>query len=282
MPTSKIKTGTLIWLIVGFLWSIFMGVTAVSMGFGSLFPSLNYIAKPFVCPTGQMVLEENVSTPLPGTTYTILHWYCVDAQSGSKTELNPFTINLYAGLFYGLLIFGAVLSIWYVYSRRDPSKQTSESRQREAWVQTIIVIVIFVGITLFNLIPLFRSMNVTPTSTPEYTPTAISLTFQALSSGTPVVFDSTDKPLANWNGVPVMPQAMAGQQTNEQTYTFRVPVDSGTIESFYHDQLKSLGWNLADEKFLGMMFTKDTGTLLVTLAPDIDLQSWVVTLVLIP
>jgi hypothetical protein len=41
---------------------------------------MNLIAGPFVCPGGKMILEENVSNPLPGTTYTIIHWYCVDKQ----------------------------------------------------------------------------------------------------------------------------------------------------------------------------------------------------------
>jgi hypothetical protein len=280
----QIKSSTIIWLIVGFLWSIFMGVTAVSMGFGSVFPSLNYIAKPFVCPAGQMALEENVSHPLPGTTYTILHWYCVDARSGAKTELNPFAINLCAGPLYGVLIFVMVLIIWYFYSHWDPDKATAEAKKRVAWIQTGVVILVVVGLTLFNLVPLIRSMTATPipTSEPDATATALALTFQALTSGTPVAFDSVEKPLANWKGVPVMPQATAGQQVDQQTYAFRVPVDSGTVESFYHDQLKSLGWDLADEKFLGMIFTKDKSTLWVTLAPDADLQSWVVTLILMP
>ncbi len=58
--------GTIIWLLV-FIWSIFMGVTAVSYGLGALYPPLNKIAQPFVCPNGQMVFEEAVSNPLPGT-----------------------------------------------------------------------------------------------------------------------------------------------------------------------------------------------------------------------
>jgi len=280
----KIKANTIIWLIVGFLWSIFMGVTAVSIGLGALFPSLNYIAKPFVCPTGQMVLEENVSNPLPGTTYTILHWYCIDAQSGAKTELNPFTMNLYAGPIYGVLIFVIGLGIWYFYSRWDPATATAEAKKRVAWIQTAVVIVIVVGITLINLVPFIRSMTVTPvpTSKPDATATALAQTFQALTSGTPVAFDSTEKPLANWKGVPIMPQAMAGQQVDQDRYTFKVPVDSGTITDFYKNALKPLGWNLEDDEWLGTQFTKDKNRLLVTLAPATDMQSWVVTLVLIP
>jgi hypothetical protein len=281
---TKIKTSTIIWLVVGFLWSIFMGVTAISMGFGALFPSLNLIAGPLICPQGQMVLEENVSRPFPGTTYTILHWYCVNAQSGTKTELNPFTINLYAGPVYGVLLFVIGLGIWYFYSQRDSSKDSPQTRMWISRVQTGGVILLVAALILIGLMPLFGSIKTAlePTSTPEVAATSLAATFEALSSGTPVAFDSTEKPLTNWNDVPVMPQATAGQQTNEHSYTFRVPVDSGTVESFYHEQLKSLGWNLEEDQWLGMKFSKNKITLLVTLAPDSDLQSWVVTLVLTP
>ena len=50
----KFNRSVLFWV---FMWSIFMGVTAISIGFGALFPSMNRIAKPFVCPRGEMELE---------------------------------------------------------------------------------------------------------------------------------------------------------------------------------------------------------------------------------
>jgi hypothetical protein len=280
----KIKTSTIIWLIVGFIWSIFMGVTATSIGLGAAFPPLNLVAKPFICPTGQMNYQQIVSNPLPGTTYTQINWYCVDKRSGQKTELGIFPMGLYAGVIYGLLIFVVVLSAWYFYRRWDPSKATAESKKRVAWIQTIIVIIIIVGVTLFNLMPLFRSLAATPESTPipNATATSLALTYKALISGTPSDFSSPDKPLANWNGIPIMPRAISGQQVNKGMYTFKVPVDSGTILSFYSDTLKSLGWNLEDNQLLGMKFTKDKSALLVTLAPATDMESWIVTLVFVP
>jgi hypothetical protein len=280
----KIKTSTITWLIVGFIWSIFMGVTATSIGLGAAFPSLNLVAKPFVCPTGQMNYQQIVSNPLPGTTYTQVNWYCVDERSGQKTELEIFPMSLYAGAIYGVLIFVSVLIVWYFYRRWDPSKETEEVKKRVAWIQSISVIVIIVGVTLFNLMPLFRSMTATPepTTIPDATATSLALTYEALTSKITSDFSSTDKPLANWNGIPIMPQAIAGQQANNGTYTFKAPVDSGTIESYYSDKLKSLGWNLADSRWQGMKFTKDKSVLLVTLAPAADEESWVVTLVLVP
>ena len=102
----KFKTSTLIWT---FLWCWFMGVTAISIGFGALFPSMNLVAKPFVCPSGKMDLTKEVYNPYPGNTITTLTWYCVDEASGAKTELGIFPMSLYAGTIYGWLFFGLVV-----------------------------------------------------------------------------------------------------------------------------------------------------------------------------
>jgi hypothetical protein len=130
--------------------------------------------------------------------------------------------------------------------------------------------------------PLFRFIPAESTSTPDAAATSIALTFQAMSGGTPVAFVSTAKPLASWNGVPVMPEAVAGQETGDDRYSFNVFVDSGTIESFYKDTLPSQGWTLVESKWLGLEFTKEGRILLVTSAPASDLQGWVVTLLLLP
>ena len=114
----KPNSGTTMWLIGAFVWSIFMGVTAVAIGVGALYPPLNKIAAPFVCPNGQMDFGEFTSNPLPGTTYTQITWYCEDNQTGEKTELEIFPMTLYSGAFYGLFIFGGVIIIWYFQNRR--------------------------------------------------------------------------------------------------------------------------------------------------------------------
>ena len=268
----KINTRPMIWLLV-FIWFIFMGITAVSYGLGALYPPLNKIAQPFVCPNGQMSVEENTSNPMPGTTITQIYWYCVDNKSGAITKMVDTPIHLYAGAFYGLLMFAAALIIWYLYNRQI------------VWIQNVIKIIFVVGIILlilFPLMPLFSLVIPKSTPIPDSTATSLALTYEALTSKTTSDFSSTDKPLADWNSIPIMPQAIAGQQTNNGTYTFKVPLDSGTIESYYSDKLRSLGWNLADSRWQGMKFTKDKRVLLVALAPATDMESWVVTLVRIP
>jgi hypothetical protein len=117
-----------------------VGVTALSIGVGAAYPPANLIAKPFVCPNGQMTLDQQVSNPLPGTTYTIITWYCVDERSGVKTELDIFPMSLYAGAIYGFLLFVLVVIIWAWVKRKDlaltNTDQTS-ARTDTAAIQSI-------------------------------------------------------------------------------------------------------------------------------------------------
>ena len=276
----KIKTSTIIWLVLGFIWSWFMGITAVSMGFGSLFPDMNRIAKPFVCPGGQMVNSSELYQVSPVEEVTTLTWYCVDAQSGAKTELDPFVINFYAGSFYGLLIVVALLIIVYFYRRWNSSKKTEEVQKRAGWIVSIGITAFVIGITLIILMPLFSDLAPESTTAPDATATSIARTMETLTLGKISDFDSTDKPLAEWNGIPITPEATAGQQASDGTYRFRVPQTMDTIESYYSIKLKSLGWTLADSRWAGQEFTKGQSVLLVTLAPASDMEAFIVTLVL--
>ena len=115
------KNSFLFWT---FLWCWFMGVTAISIGFGALFPSMNLVAKPFVCPNGTMDLTKQVYRPYPGNTITTLTWYCVDENSGAKRELGIFPMSLYAGTIYGWLLFGLVFVVMKVNALRGPKTGT--------------------------------------------------------------------------------------------------------------------------------------------------------------
>jgi hypothetical protein len=282
----KIKTSTLMWLIAGFFWSWFMGITFVSIGLGAVFPALNMVAKPFVCPIGQMETNSQYYQVSPVESVTTLTWYCIDGRSGTKTELNPFIINFYAGSIYALLINAAALIILYFYKKWGSSKKTEAVKKRIAWFQGISVIVIIVGVTLFNLMPLLRSAAPKSTTVPDATATSLASTYEALTLGKTIDFRSTGKPLADWKGIPIIPEAVAGQQVDDGAYEFRIPVDYGldmqAIETYYNDKLKSLGWNLADSRWAGMKFTKDKNILLVTIAPTADANNWIVTLVYVP
>ena len=115
MKTRKVKTSSLVtWLIVGFIFSMIIGITGGAMGFGSRFPQLNLIADPFVCPNGSMSYKQNASE-IGSATYWTATWFCVDEQSGVQTELDPNSVFLSAGPFFGLVFFVLLLIIVYLY-----------------------------------------------------------------------------------------------------------------------------------------------------------------------
>lgn len=110
------------WIILSliFIWCLFMGVTAISIGFGAVFPSMNRIAKPFVCPRGEMQLETQNYYPSPVETVKTLTWYCVDNTTGEKVELGLFPMSLYAGVIYGLLLFVVIVGGYKIWTSKLP------------------------------------------------------------------------------------------------------------------------------------------------------------------
>jgi hypothetical protein len=115
MKTRKVKTSSLIlWLVVGLVFSIFIGVTGGAMGLGSRFPGLNLIVGPFLCPGAQMSYTQNVSE-IGTATFWTADWVCVDEESAATRALDPDTVFYSAGPIYGLVFFALLLVIVYVY-----------------------------------------------------------------------------------------------------------------------------------------------------------------------
>ena len=102
-----------------------MGVTAISIGVGAIFPAMNLISKPFVCPSGKMETNSQYYQVSPVESVTTLTWYCVDSTTGDKTELGLFPMSLYSGLIYGLLLF-AVIFVFLLYGA---NKTNSDSQK---------------------------------------------------------------------------------------------------------------------------------------------------------
>jgi hypothetical protein len=124
MKIKKVKTSSLIiGLTVGFIFSIFLGITAGSMGFGSRFPGLNLIAAPLLCPGGEISYTQHV-TEIGTATYWTADWFCLEEGSGAKTELDADKVHGVAGTFYGLLIFLLLLGLMHLYwnSNIGPAK----------------------------------------------------------------------------------------------------------------------------------------------------------------
>lgn len=107
MKNRKVKNKSLItWLIICFVFSVFIGITGISIGLGSIYPNLNLIAKPFVCLSQEMSYTQNVSE-FGSETYWSATWFCGEAEIEN--------IFLYAGSIYGLVLFVGLIVITYIY-----------------------------------------------------------------------------------------------------------------------------------------------------------------------
>lgn len=122
-----------------------------------------------------------------------------------------------------------------------------------------------------------------PVETLQALPTAIP-TFEALATAFGNYFDPQGTPVQEWRGIPIMPQATAGQEFDENnTYSFKVNVTVQEVQNFYNEQLAALGWTqpfsfpLEGDGGL-MFFEKDGVNLTITIT---SLEGSVVVLLLL-
>ncbi len=96
----------------------------------------------------------------------------------------------------------------------------------------------------------------------------------AIPSGIPDVskyLNPQGQPVSNWNGIPVMSQATAGEEFSKSTYSYRISgVTVQDVQTFYGDKLKSLGWSSPFSAQGGsagglMLFTKESQVLSITI-----------------
>ena len=101
-------------------------------------------------------------------------------------------------------------------------------------------------------------------------------TLEALPSMIPDVdnyFDPTGNPVDEWNGIPVMPEATAGEEFSDSTYGFTAPVSSSDVQSFYNQKLEELGWTVSfslpvtDEGGI-LLYQNGDEILTITITPD--------------
>ena len=101
-------------------------------------------------------------------------------------------------------------------------------------------------------------------------------TLEAMPSSMPEVekyLDPTGKPISNWNNIPIMTQATAGQEFDKNTYSFKADASATDVQTFYTDQLKALGWSSSFSAQGGgqggvMLFTKNSTVLSITITPS--------------
>jgi hypothetical protein len=109
----------------------------------------------------------------------------------------------------------------------------------------------------------------TPTSIPSNTPLPPTET-----PSEPILPMPSGKPSSEWNGIPVMPTALAGEGDNKG-YSFTIKASSDEIQKFYEKALAKLGWNMLGSgqgttHAVLLIFMKDAGALSVSIIPQPD------------
>lgn len=102
----------------------------------------------------------------------------------------------------------------------------------------------------------------------------------ALPSGIPNIPDvtkymnPTGTPAKEWNGIPIMTQAIAGQEFDKNTYSYRASGIAATdVQGYYNEKLTAAGWSPGFSTFAGsaggiLVYTKGSGFLTITVAQD--------------
>jgi len=99
-------------------------------------------------------------------------------------------------------------------------------------------------------------------------------TLQAVSSALPNfgdMFNPQGEPVAEWNGIPVMSQATAGQEfADTNTYSFKADATVKIATDFYNAEMVKLGWSATfsmpgDENGAVLVFSKDSNIATVTI-----------------
>ena len=92
--------------------------------------------------------------------------------------------------------------------------------------------------------------SVLPIETLQALPSALPL--ETIQSGIPTEFSNLEdfnyfnpqgEPLSEWNGIPIMPQAVTGQEFNDATYSFKINTAPDEIKKYYEVELTNRVWS---------------------------------------
>ncbi len=108
-----------------------------------------------------------------------------------------------------------------------------------------------------------------PTNTPTKTPVPPTETPSAPDLPMP-----SGQPSSEWEGIPVMPNAIAGEG-DSKGYSFTINATPEEIQKFYEKELGKLGWNMfasgqGTTNAILLIFMKDASTLSVSIIPQPD------------
>jgi hypothetical protein len=103
-------------------------------------------------------------------------------------------------------------------------------------------------------------------------------TLEAVGSAIPELekqFKPQGAPVADWNNIPIMTDATAGQEYSAASYSFSTPSTASAVKDFYDSKLKDLGWSsllgsqVSDQGGF-LLFQKDSAFLTITIATNSD------------
>ena len=118
-----------------------------------------------------------------------------------------------------------------------------------------------------------------PINTIEALATNIPIqTLEALPSEIPDYgnyFSPEGTPVEQWNDIPIMPQATVGQEFNDKTYSYTVPLPASDVQAFYDQHMEALGWTSSfgfqpPEEGGILLYQKDSEFLTITMVADQD------------
>jgi hypothetical protein len=111
-----------------------------------------------------------------------------------------------------------------------------------------------------------------PVETLQALPSAMP-TLEALASAMPDIgniLNPQGTPVQEWRGVPIMSQAVAGQEFSENnTYSYKANITAKEVQDFYTQRLADLGWTQPfevpfEEEGGLMVFRKEQSSLAIT------------------
>ncbi len=126
-----------------------------------------------------------------------------------------------------------------------------------------------------------------PTETPSPTATFMpTLTSTPEPTNTPIPIQATETPsdaglrmpsgvpVSVWNGIPIMPNAIAGDG-DSGSYYFTIAAPAKNIQAFYEAELGKLGWDMlahgqGTTSAILLIFMKEGSTLSVAIIPRAD------------
>ena len=132
----------------------------------------------------------------------------------------------------------------------------------------------FTAAALLVLLIVLTACSNSAEPNPTVLPTSSIAPTNALfpASQTPDVFASlvpTGRPVSEWNGIPIMPGAIAGEG-DEESYVFTIQAMPQQVQEYYQLELGKLGWQPfateTKDSSRMLMFTNDaSGTLTVNI-----------------